>query len=67
MSRICFLNIINLALESVKEATLKANEDVKSSFEGVNMTRHVFGKTLNKCGIEKIVPFDPHQLKVNCA
>ncbi|KAK6200212.1 GrpE-domain-containing protein [Scheffersomyces amazonensis] len=59
------LDNFSLALESVKEDTLKANEDVKSLYEGVNMTRHVFEKTLNKHGIEKIdpigKPFDPNQ------
>lgn len=53
-----------LALNSVKEETLKTNEEVKNLFEGVSMTRSVFEKTLQKHGIEKIDPmgemFDPN-------
>ncbi|KAK6458908.1 GrpE protein-like protein, mitochondrial [Scheffersomyces xylosifermentans] len=59
------LDNFSLALESVKEETLKTNDDVKSLYEGVNMTRNVFEKTLSKHGIEKIdpigQPFDPNQ------
>ncbi|KAK6463126.1 GrpE protein-like protein, mitochondrial [Scheffersomyces coipomensis] len=59
------LDNFSLALESVKEDTLKANEDVKSLYEGVSMTRNIFEKTLSKHGIEKIDPmgeqFDPNQ------
>lgn len=54
----------NLALDHVKEDTLKANEEVKNLYEGVDMTRNVFEKTLQKHGIEKIEPlgqkFDPN-------
>ncbi|KAI5967764.1 mge1 [Candida margitis] len=54
----------NLALDHVKEDTLKANEEVKNLYDGVDMTRNVFEKTLKKHGIEKIEPlgekFDPN-------
>ncbi|KAG5421081.1 mge1 [Candida metapsilosis] len=54
----------NLALDHVKEDTLKANEEVKNLYEGVDMTRNIFEKTLQKHGIEKIEPlgekFDPN-------
>lgn len=53
-----------LALQSVKDDTLKANEEVKNLYEGVSMTRSVFEKTLTRHGIEKIdpigEPFDPN-------
>ncbi|KAG7192927.1 Mitochondrial matrix cochaperone [Scheffersomyces spartinae] len=53
-----------LALQSVKEDTLKANEEVKNLYDGVNMTRNVFEKTLHRHGIQKIDPigevFDPN-------
>lgn len=53
-----------LALGSVKEETLKANEEVKNLFDGVSMTRSVLEKTLEKHGVEKIDPmgeqFDPN-------
>lgn len=53
-----------LALGSVKEETLKANEEVKNLFDGVSMTRSVLEKTLEKHGVEKIdpmgEPFDPN-------
>lgn len=53
-----------LALGSVKEETLKANEEVKNLFDGVTMTRNVLEKTLEKHGVEKIDPmgevFDPN-------
>ncbi|KAG2730975.1 hypothetical protein G9P44_006124 [Scheffersomyces stipitis] len=59
------LDNFSLALESVKEETLKTNEEVKSLYEGVNMTRNIFEKTLSRHGIEKIDPigqqFDPNQ------
>lgn len=59
------LDNFSLALNAVKEDTLKTNEEVKNLYEGVNMTRSVFEKTLNKHGIEKIDPmgeaFDPNQ------
>lgn len=58
------LDNFSLALNAVKEDTLKTNEEVKNLYEGVNMTRGVFEKTLNKHGIEKIDPlgeaFDPN-------
>lgn len=53
-----------LALGSVKEETLKANEEVKNLFDGVTMTRNILEKTLEKHGVEKIDPmgevFDPN-------
>ncbi|CAK7890707.1 grpE protein homolog, mitochondrial [[Candida] anglica] len=54
-----------LALNAVKEETLKTNEEVKNLYDGVNMTRSVFEKTLSRHGIEKVDPigevFDPNQ------
>ncbi|KAI5963918.1 mge1 [Candida theae] len=54
----------NFALDHVKDETLKANEEVKNLYEGVDMTRNVFEKTLQRHGIEKIEPlgekFDPN-------
>lgn len=59
------LDNFGLALNSVKEETLKVNEEVKNLFEGVSMTKSVFEKTLERHGIEKIDPmgetFDPNQ------
>ncbi|CCE84078.1 Piso0_004681 [Millerozyma farinosa CBS 7064] len=55
----------NLALNAVKEDTIKENAEVKNLYEGVNMTKDVFEKTLAKHGIHKIDPmgqvFDPNQ------
>lgn len=55
----------DLALNAVKEDTLKANAEVKNLYEGVDMTRNVFEKTLARHGIEKVdpigQPFDPNQ------
>ena len=43
---------------------MAANNEVKNLYEGVDMTRNVFEKTLAKHGIEKIDPmgeqFDPN-------
>lgn len=54
-----------LALSAVKEDTLASNPEVKNLYEGVDMTRNVFEKTLAKHGIEKVDPmgevFDPNQ------
>ncbi|KAI5950961.1 mge1 [Candida jiufengensis] len=54
----------NLALDHVKEDTLKTNEEVKNLYDGVDMTRNIFEKTLAKYGVEKIDPmgaqFDPN-------
>jgi molecular chaperone GrpE len=54
-----------LALQSVKEETLKNNKELANLVEGVNMTKNVFEKTLSKYGVEKIDPmgeqFDPNQ------
>ncbi|KAI5966810.1 mge1 [Candida pseudojiufengensis] len=54
----------NLALGHVKEDTLKSNEEVKNLYDGVDMTRNIFEKTLGKFGVEKIdpmgEPFDPN-------
>ncbi|WPK24668.1 hypothetical protein PUMCH_001950 [Australozyma saopauloensis] len=59
------LDNFTLALGSVQEETLKANEEVKNLFDGVSMTRNVLEKTLERHGIEKIDPmgeqFDPNQ------
>lgn len=52
------LDNFNLALGHVKEDTLKLNDEVRSLYEGVDMTKTVFEKTLNKYGIEKIDPID---------
>lgn len=58
------LDNFSLALNAVKEETLAANNEVKNLYEGVDMTRNVFEKTLAKHGIEKIDPmgqqFDPN-------
>lgn len=55
----------NLALNSVKEETLGAHEEMKNLFDGVSMTRNIFEKTLEKHGIVKVdpvgEPFDPNQ------
>lgn len=55
----------DLALNAVKEDTLKNNSEVKNLYEGVDMTRNVFEKTLARHGIEKVDPigeqFDPNQ------
>lgn len=54
-----------LALNAVHEDSLKNNVEVKNLYEGVDMTRNIFEKTLNRHGIEKIDPigeqFDPNQ------
>lgn len=50
------LDNFGLALNSVKEDTLKANSEVQNLYDGVNMTRNVFEKTLAKHGIEKMDP-----------
>jgi molecular chaperone GrpE len=54
-----------LALQSVKEETLKNNKELSNLVEGVNMTKNIFEKTLSKYGVEKIDPmgeqFDPNQ------
>ncbi|RCK66142.1 GrpE, mitochondrial [Candida viswanathii] len=52
------LDNFNLALGHVKEDTLKTNDEVKNLYEGVDMTKNVFEKTLNKYGISKIDPLD---------
>lgn len=52
------LDNFNLALGHVKEETLKTNAEVKNLYEGVDMTKNVFEKTLNKYGINKIDPID---------
>ena len=53
------------ALDSVNKDTLGANPDLKQFYDGVDMTKNVFEKTLEKYGIEKInpegQPFDPNQ------
>ncbi|CAH2354631.1 grpE protein homolog, mitochondrial [[Candida] railenensis] len=53
-----------LALSAVKEETLSSNAEVKNLYDGVDMTRQVFEKTLNRHGIEKIdpmgEPFNPN-------
>lgn len=58
------LDNFSLALSAVKEETLSANSEVKNLYEGVDMTRNVFEKTLTRHGIEKIdpmgEPFDPN-------
>mmetsp|Transcript_5944 Transcript_5944/g.5876 ORF Transcript_5944/g.5876 Transcript_5944/m.5876 type:complete len:246 (+) Transcript_5944:33-770(+) len=55
----------DLALNAVKEDTLKTNAEVKNLYDGVDMTRNVFEKTLARHGIEKVDPigqqFDPNQ------
>lgn len=59
------LDNFSLALNAVKEETLKSNPEVKNLYDGVEMTRSVFEKTLNKHGIEKVDPmgeqFDPNK------
>ncbi|RLV91618.1 GrpE protein mitochondrial [Spathaspora sp. JA1] len=58
------LDNFSLALGHVKEDTLSTNAEVKNLYDGVDMTRNIFFKTLNKHGIEKIdamdKPFDPN-------
>lgn len=58
------LDNFSLALGSVKEETLKVNEEVKNLYDGVSMTRNILEKTLEKHGVEKIdplgEPFDPN-------
>lgn len=58
------LDNFGLALNAVKEDTLKTNDEVKNLYDGVNMTRQVFEKTLARHGIDKIdplgEPFDPN-------
>ncbi|RKP32896.1 GrpE-domain-containing protein, partial [Metschnikowia bicuspidata] len=58
------LDNFSLALGSVKEETLKANEEVRNLFDGVSMTRNILEKSLEKHGVEKIDPigqqFDPN-------
>lgn len=58
------LDNFGLALNAVKEETLQTNAEVKNLYEGVEMTRSVFEKTLNNHGIEKVdpigEPFDPN-------
>lgn len=58
------LDNFELALNAVKEDTLKTNDEVKNLYEGVEMTRSVFEKTLKSYGIDKIdpvgEPFDPN-------
>ncbi|EGV65706.1 GrpE, mitochondrial [Yamadazyma tenuis] len=58
------LDNFSLALNAVKEDTLKTNDEVKNLYDGVQMTRTVFEKTLTNHGIEKIdpmgEPFDPN-------
>ncbi|EGW34483.1 uncharacterized protein SPAPADRAFT_59914 [Spathaspora passalidarum NRRL Y-27907] len=53
-----------LALGHVKEETLASNAEVKNLYDGVDMTRNIFLRTLNRHGIEKIdamdKPFDPN-------
>ncbi|CAK9436346.1 uncharacterized protein LODBEIA_P09040 [Lodderomyces beijingensis] len=48
----------DLALKNVKEETLKTSEEVKNLYDGVDMTRNIFEKTLGKYGISKIEPLD---------
>lgn len=59
------LDNFGLALNAVKDETIKTNEEVKNLYEGVSMTRTVFEKTLLNHGIAKIDPmgeqFDPNQ------
>lgn len=59
------LDNFGLALNAVKDETIKTNEEVKNLYEGVTMTRNVFEKTLLNHGIAKIDPlgeqFDPNQ------
>ncbi|CAI5755678.1 unnamed protein product [Candida verbasci] len=52
------LDNFNLALSHVKEETLKTNNEVKNLYDGVDMTRNIFEKTLSKHGIKKINPID---------
>ncbi|KAG7661815.1 mge1 [[Candida] subhashii] len=47
-----------LALGHVKPETLETNHEVKNLYEGVDMTRNIFEKTLGKHGIEKIDAID---------
>lgn len=58
------LDNFGLALNAVKEETLQTNAEVKNLYEGVEMTRSVFEKTLTNHGIQKIdpigEPFDPN-------
>lgn len=58
------LDNFDLALNAVKEDTLKTNDEVKNLYEGVDMTRSVFEKTMKSHGVEKIdpvgQPFDPN-------
>ena len=60
-----YVDNFDLALNAVKEDTLKNNSKVKNLYEGVDMTRNVFEKTLASSGIEKVDPigeqFDPNQ------
>lgn len=53
------------ALDSVNKDSLASNPDLKQFYDGVDMTKNVFEKTLEKYGIEKIdpegKPFDPNQ------
>lgn len=46
------------ALSSVKEDSVKANEEIKQLYDGVKLTRDVFEKTLSRHGLEKIDPLD---------
>lgn len=59
------LDNFGLALESVKHDTLQTNAEIKNFYDGVEMTRSVFEKTLNTHGIAKIdpvgEPFDPNR------
>ena len=48
----------DLALGHVKQETLEKNTEVKNLYDGVNMTKDVFLKTLSKFGIKKIEPLD---------
>ncbi|KAI3404045.2 mge1 [Candida oxycetoniae] len=52
------LDNFDLALGHVKAETLKSNEEVKNLYDGVDMTRNIFEKTLAKFGVSKIEPLD---------
>ncbi|KAG0683348.1 Mitochondrial matrix cochaperone [Pichia californica] len=46
------------ALSSVKEDSVKANDEIKQLYDGVKLTRDVFEKTLQRHGMTKIDPMD---------
>ncbi|ANZ74493.1 BA75_00793T0 [Komagataella pastoris] len=53
------------ALSAVKDETLAANKEVSQLYDGVEMTKNIFEKTLVRHGISKIDPvderFDPNR------